>query len=221
MHISEMCISATRERSSTTPMKYLYGNDIMCNQNICKTSIFIKKATEIHGNTFDYSKVDYKNNHTKVIIICKAGHQFEQRPNSHLNGHGCGLCSKILRKTKDQFINDAIVIRGDSYDYSKVDYKNSRIKVTIICKKAGHIFEQAPNDHLQGKGCPKCADTTKTTDRFVSDAIAIHGDKYDYSKTKYKNNYTKVNIICKKVGHEFEQTLDSSSIPCVPWSRLC
>lgn len=178
----------------------------MCNQNICKTTIFIKKAIAVHGDAYNYSKVDYKKSNTKITIICnKAGHEFEQVPNSHLRGIGCPVCAGTKRKTTDQFVRDAITVHGDAYDYNKVNYKNNRTKVIIICK-AGHEFEQMPHDHLYGKGCHICADTTKTTDQFIRDAIEVHGDSYDYSMVNYKNSYTKITIICKKSGHKFEQT---------------
>ena len=65
------------------------------------------------------------------------------------------------RMTTSQFIERAISIHGDQYDYSLVDYKTTYIKVKIICKEHGE-FEQVPKDHIISKsGCPKCR-TTKT-----------------------------------------------------------
>lgn len=45
---------------------------------------FIEKAREIHGNKYDYSKVDYVNNRTKVCIICPEHGKFWQTPAHHL-----------------------------------------------------------------------------------------------------------------------------------------
>jgi len=59
------------------------------------------------------------------------------------------------RKTIEEFIEDARRVHGDKYDYSEVDYKNNKTKVSIICKKHG-LFYQTPNDHLSGYGCKKC-----------------------------------------------------------------
>jgi hypothetical protein len=39
-----------------------------------------------------------------------------------------------------------------------------------------------------------------TTEEFIKRAIAVHGDKYDYSKVDYKNKEEKVCIICPKHG---------------------
>jgi very-short-patch-repair endonuclease len=179
------------------------------------TSLFIKKSIEIHGDTYDYSKVVYENNLKEVIIICKEHGEFLQLPKTHKRGNGCIHCALISRKNKrtkkpEQFIVDAIKIHGDTYDYSKVEYIKAIEKVIIICKEHGE-FEQTPNDHLSGKGCKDCAieknsnNMRKTNEQFIIDAIKIHGDIYDYSKVEYIKAIEKVIIICKEHG-EFEQT---------------
>ena len=42
-----------------------------------------------------------------------------------------------------------------------------------------------------------------TTEQFISKAKSIHGDKFDYSKTKYVNGETKVCIICPTHGESW------------------
>lgn len=59
------------------------------------------------------------------------------------------------RKTTKDFIEDAILVHGNKYDYSKVDYQGSREKVCIICPIHGE-FWQAPRHHIAGRGCPIC-----------------------------------------------------------------
>lgn len=170
---------------------------------------FIIKANEIHKGKYDYSKVKYVNNHTKTCIICPEHGEFWKTPNNHLNGQGCPHCSlltksnKVKSKTSD-FISKAKLIHGDKYDYSKVNYVNSKIKINIICPKHGE-FHQTPNSHLQGQGCPKCVGLNKTNDEWIDEARAIHHDKYDYSNVIYINAKTKINIICPIHG-EFSQT---------------
>ena len=44
---------------------------------------FVAKTKEVHGDRYDYSKVEYKNSHTKVCIICPEHGEFWQIPNSH------------------------------------------------------------------------------------------------------------------------------------------
>jgi hypothetical protein len=118
------------------------------------TEEFIKMAKSIHGDGYDYSLVEYKNNKTKVKIICHEHGIFEQKPIHHLRGHGCHECGD-KRLTTKQFIEKAKSIHKDKYDYSLVEYKNNKTKVRIICPEHG-AFEQRPNDHLRGRGCSKC-----------------------------------------------------------------
>lgn len=109
------------------------------------------------------------------------------------------------KKTTEQFIFEAKEIHGDKYDYSLVEYVNSKTKVKIICKIHGE-FEQNPFNHLSNQGCCKCGGRQKKElENFIIEAKEINGDKYDYSLVNYINNKTKVKIICKIHG-EFEQT---------------
>ena len=122
---------------------------------------FIKKAREIHGNKYDYSKSIYgKNNKEKIIITCPIHGDFKQSPHDHLSGYGCRQCGiennkKKSRKTSEQFIKDAKLIHNNKYDYSKTQYINCRTPITIICIEHGE-FQQIPDRHLRGQGCPKC-----------------------------------------------------------------
>ena len=191
---------------------------------------FIKKAIEKHGDKYDYANVDYKDSKTKVCIICHKHGEFEQTPNNHMQGHGCQKCKAdktcerlILSKEgfikkgrevyKEDFIKKAIEKHGDKYDYSKVDYKDSKTKVCIICPKHGHgEFWQEAASHTQGCGCPKCMAEANgdrkrlTKEEFIKKANEVHQGKYNYGKVKYVNSQTKVCISCPEDGHgEFWQ----------------
>ena len=190
-----------------------------------KDKDFIQKAKAVHGDKYDYSLVDYKNNQTKVKIICPVHGIFEQNAYYHINGGGCPECSrKKIKKeasNKEKFTQKAKEVHGDKYDYSLVDYKNNKTKVKIICPVHG-IFEQKALCHLGGNGCPQCSSLengkkqTFTNIEFIEKAKEIHGNKYDYSLVDYKNAHSKVSIICKKHGI-FEQIayrhLDGSGCP--------
>ena len=181
-----------------------------CGGSIKSNTIeFIEKSTKIHEDKYDYSKVNYIDAHTKIIITCKNHGDFQQTPASHLNGKGCNMCCKSHKLNTKEFIEKAKIIHCDNYDYSKIDYKNSDKNVIIICKIHGD-FEQTPNSHLAGHGCNKCCiimrsnKARKTLEEFITKAKLIHEDKYDYSKVNYKSSNTKIIIICKIHG-EFEQ----------------
>ena len=102
---------------------------------------FISKAVKVHGNKFDYSKVYYENSYTEVCIICPSHGEFWQRPKDHIyDKHGCQSCGGTKLKSKDQFIQDATKVHGDRFDYSKVEYKNNKTNVIIICSIHGEFM---------------------------------------------------------------------------------
>ena len=171
-----------------------------CSGMFLDKNTFIERATLKHNSKYDYSKVDYKNNHTKVIIICPEHGEFCQNPSSHLKGVGCPKCNGGVKFTQEEFFKKAKEIHGDKYDYSKVEYKNCSTKVCIVCPEHGE-FLQSPNKHLRGQKCPKCSGVAKSnTDEFIKKAQLIHGNKYDYSKTVYIAAAKKVKIICPLHG---------------------
>ena len=170
--------------------------------------IFINESKEIHGDKYDYSKVEYVNNSTKVCINCPEHGEFWQRPNDHLKGHGCPMCGGVKKLTTESFIEKSKLIHGDRYDYSKVNYVGNKIKVCIICPEHGE-FWQIPNGHLNGQGCPNCVKNKKLTlESFIDKAKVIHQNKYDYSKVEYKNTTTKVCIICPEHGEFWQRPSD-------------
>jgi len=183
-----------------------------------KTTEFINKAIEVHGDKYDYLKTIYKNNLKQVIIICKEHGEFMQLPKTHKRGNGCNKCGRektgnSKKSNTNEFINKSREIHDDKYDYTKVEYIKANQKVIIICKEHGE-FLQTPNGHLDGKGCRNCSTKInsdkqrKTTSQFITDAIQIRGDIYNYSKVEYKNAGEKVIIICKEHG-DFPQTPNS------------
>ena len=126
------------------------------------TSDFITKANIVHGNKYNYSSVEYKTTNDNVVIICKKHGEFIQSPKSHLRGSDCPKCasikiSKIKLRDSFSFIKKARELHGDKYDYSFVSYTHSQNKVSIICHKHGTLL-QTPNQHLNGRGCPGCAE---------------------------------------------------------------
>ena len=168
------------------------------------TEDFIESSINAHGDKYDYSKVIYTTSPSKVTIICPEHGEFEQIALSHMSGHGCSRCSSSHPRNNKSFILDAKKIHQDRYDYSKVEYKNNRTKVILICKEHGE-FLQTPSEHLVGSGCIDCAGLRKkTTKQFIEEAILKHGEKYDYSKSNYINSSTKITIVCPIHG-EFEQ----------------
>ena len=151
-----------------------------------KNNIFIEKARQIHNDKYDYSKVNYVNSRTKVCIICPTHGEFWQTPHNHLKGYGCAECGKekshLPKITTEDFISKSKERHGNKYDYSKAYYKTWDAKVCIICPEHGE-FWQIPSNHINGSGCPKCANEKrknallKDTKLFVDVATLVHDGK--------------------------------------------
>lgn len=178
------------------------------------TESVIERFKKVHGDTYDYSKVNYVSMHTKVTIICKKHGEFQQIPSNHLKGQGCYFCGRersenTRRKTREQFIEEAKVIHGDKYDYSKVEYKNNKEKVCIICPIHGE-FWQRPYEHLKF-GCKQCSveytaslNIKRSAETFEERARKIHNNKYTYDPNTYKGVMKYITAYCPIHG-EFKQ----------------
>lgn len=179
-----------------------------------KVQQLLQDCSKKFDGKFDYSRVVYTKMKAPVEIVCPKHGPFSQSLSYHLNKtpHGCSKCADEFRgkerveKAAKEFVGKAEKVHGTTYLYDKVDYKHSAQYVLIGCRTHGY-FEQTPHNHLLGQGCLECfADSRrKSLDAFVSDAIEVHGSKYDYSEVDYKNSATKVRIRCLDHGI-FEQT---------------
>lgn len=154
--------------SKTKSMKKMLG-----------TRKFISRSKSIHGDKYDYEITEYHGINSAVRINCKIHGEFNQRAGDHLKGHGCQECGKIAlslcqRSSVDYFIEKAMEVHGDKYDYSCVEYKHGKSKVAVTCRSHG-IFYQMPHAHLSGQGCPSCAKTgfNPNSNGFV---YFLHGD---------------------------------------------
>jgi len=173
--------------------------------NSYTTEIFINKAKEIHGDKYDYSKVNYVKSNQKVIIICKIHGEFNQYANAHLQEHGCPYCGNVVKLTTEQFIEESKKIHDDTYEYDDVVYDGIFNNVIIKCKIHGK-FEQIAKSHLEGRGCILCGyvksgmATRKSQQQFIDEAIKLYGDKYDYTNTDYITCDSEITIKCKIHG---------------------
>lgn len=251
------------------------------------TEEFITKARAIHGDKYDYSKVEYVNANSKVCISCPEHGEFWQRAFNHIAGIGCPKCARERnklsltiwtyekcfkeakrytktsdfmlysksaysaatkhgwlknfdwlkhkinntkeKKKREQYTTEKIIDRikaiyGETYDYSYVNYKTMKTPVTLYCKcldKRGiehGLFQMRPDNIFSlGQGCPKCGiDKRNNSQRlspeeFIQRAKKLHGEKYDYSKIKYLNYSTKVEILCSAHGSFWQTPLNHLS----------
>lgn len=163
---------------------------------------FVEKAKNIHNGKYVYSLVNYINNYTKVKIICLLHGEFFQTPNNHLQNHGCPTCARNAAFLSiEEFIKRANQVHDFKYSYKNMCYVKTSVEVSITCFIHGE-FEQTPNNHLSGQGCPKCgiAARTLTTSEFIKKANNIHDNKYSYNLVDYKHSFIKVKIVCSIHG---------------------
>jgi hypothetical protein len=95
---------------------------------------FVETSIKLHGNKYNYSKVLYLNNKTKVEIVCKRHGSFYQTPNDHIGNHGCRICSeedKFNYNMKDSLLDENKNKPIDLYIINLYSDDESFIKVGI------------------------------------------------------------------------------------------
>ena len=134
------------------------------NRGRITTEEWIKKARGVHGDKYDYSRVEYINNREKVEIIChkkyKNGEEhgsFFQKANSHLNGNGCPHCrSSSLERKVRRFLSESNIVfeeektfewlRGKSHLY--LDFYIPFYNIGIECQGIQHYMPLEINDRV-------------------------------------------------------------------------
>lgn len=181
------------------------------------TKSFIEKAQKIHGNKYDYSKVDYKGYKTPVEITCPIHGSFWMKPYIHLQPiyqQGCKKCAiekRVKERTgnKEEFISKSNTFYNFKYNYDKVEYINRLTPVIITCPTHGD-FLQKPNDHLNGHECAKCTHphiNGRTKKELLESFYSVHQGLYSYPDLPERcNEHKKIKIYCSKHGI-FKQTV--------------
>ena len=190
----------------STPNRHLAGGNCpKCNkQHLLSQNDFIDRCNKAHNFYYDYSATKYISMRFMINIICPIHGKFEQKPQSHINGHGCVNCYyDSLKIIFNDFVKKANYIHNSLYEYLMFDDNNKNI--ILLCKKHGK-FKQNKFNHLNGRGCRKCAVEKDKYNNFIfiEKSNIIHKNIFDYSKVNYITNNIKIIIICKLHG-EFEQ----------------
>lgn len=128
----------------------------------------IDRATQVHGNAYDYPEQKYINSITPITIVCHQHGSFKQSLDSHVHQmSGCPKCFGSSKRTKTEFIELAKTIHKERYDYSEVEYINNSTRVKITCFVHG-TFWQIPRKHINGQGCPRCASNLNSERKWLA-----------------------------------------------------
>ncbi len=184
---------------------------------------FIEESKLKHGNKYRYNNnINFINLKSIITIECLIHGEFKQRASDHRSGCGCPTCAEQVRKDKKKdtllsVIDKANLRHDNKYAYStSTPYINNKSFLKITCPIHGE-FTQNANNHLSGQGCQQCHSIT--TIKFKEAAIAVHGDLYDYSKSKYIKSTSKLVITCSIHG-DFTQT-PQNHISCKCGCPMC
>jgi very-short-patch-repair endonuclease len=173
------------------------GINIAAKKQTFSKEHFIQTAKGVHGDNFDYSRVNYINSQTKITLKCNiCEYVFEKTPNSHLQGCGCDKCAHVINHKKQklsetELIERAKEVHGDKFDYPDMNYVNSQLPINIKCNKCDGTFQQLyPNHIKQNKGCPLCEG--RTTAKILFDYLTSN---YPTTIREFKQEWCR-NIQC-------------------------
>jgi hypothetical protein len=176
---------------------------------------FTQKAISVHGEIYDYSKIDYKNATTKICIIDPAYGEFFQTPNAHLCGQGHPKrgslkAAKKRRLGVDEFILRAREKHGDLYEYSKIEYINVDTKVCITHPILGD-FWQTPYEHMAGSNHPKMPRRDLETDHILPLSLAFSGGLRYLRKNSFEMNRPLVQFLLSEKNTQILSRSENAS----------
>jgi len=172
---------------------------------------WVKRCDKVHNSKYQYLPCEYKNNVSKMIIICPIHGQFLQGAGQHQRGQGCVICGRqviadLERIPKEEFIRRCNEVHNNKFDYSTVhDYKNLNEHITFICPFHGEITQHG-RSHMKGSDCVKCSYEKRGDKRrgsfeeFVTEAKRKFGDTYEYIKDSFSMSSGDIEYICKVHG---------------------
>jgi hypothetical protein len=150
-------------------------------------SEFINQANLIHFDSYNYDNVNLNGSKRKVIITCKKHGDFEQTPNKHLSGNGCGSCvsSKGENLIENFFILHNIKYKRE-YNLLKNTFTGSWLRSDFFLPKYNLVLEYDGIQHFKPVpffGGVKKLKMTQTNDN-IKNKYCIE-NKIDFIRFKY------------------------------------
>lgn len=170
---------------------------------------FIEEMKIVNPNIEILGK--YVNNKVKILCKCKIDkYEWESKPNSLLNGHGCPKCAIKRRtlgsaKSHEQFLSEMKCINPDIEILGQ--YTNALEKINCKCRIDGYEWSTTPNILLEGHGCPMCgrkyvSDVCRYTMDTFKEKLHKINQNIEVISNEYINSKTDVLVHCKI--HDFE-----------------
>ena len=144
-----------------------------CAGNDIDKKDIVKRFNIKHNYRYDYSETVFKTAKDKIIYICPVHGEIPQYISNHYK-YGCFKCDKSKKSNTKEFIKKSNIKHKFEFDYSPTIYIDAKTIVKINCLLHGE-FEQTPNNHLSGQGCPDCANIKRRLKRIKQ----IEKDKFD------------------------------------------
>lgn len=145
----------------------------------------IAKARVIHGDTYDYSKVESHVTAAKVTIICPIHGEFKQSWNAHVHAKtGCWQCGVLKRqltkrKGRSYWVEQATKIHKNKFDYTDAKLDTVHEKITLTCDKHGPFDINFSSHIYDNAACPKCDKYTSIAEQEIADFVTSLGVKID------------------------------------------
>ena len=160
------------------------------------TEEFINKAQAVHGNRYDYSKVEYVNNKTKVCIICPVHGDFWQKPSHHLGGHGCSKCATEINANKIRLWTKEKCYEVASQHTDLYSFRTEAEAAYNASLKHNWLKDYTWLSYKIDISTPKKKRQTYTQDEIIERLRSMFGERYGYEKVVFKNMKTPITLIC-------------------------
>lgn len=160
------------------------------------TEEFIAKANAVHGDRYDYSKVEYINANTKVCIICKDHGEFWQSPYTHLKGHGCSKCASEVNAAKMRLWTEERC-REVALRYTEMKaFRTECEEAYNAALKHKWLKDYTWLSYKIDVSRPKKKRQSYTQEEIIERIRSIFGERYSYDKVVYKAMKVPITLVC-------------------------
>lgn len=166
---------------------------------------FLDRMDIIFGDTLLFTRSQYVNNSTGIIVTCPIHGEFSKIPSYLFNGDGCAKCRFDIRKANGETVRAPEVffknvkLRSPNLSFNNSVFKGHNDPIIVTCQKHGEFIVNEARNLLRHEQCELCSQESKIN-HFINRSKEIHGDRYDYSKINSYYSKHKLTIICKKHG---------------------